>query len=59
MGAATASRPLLNRPAPRGELEKLLEVRRPLYELAEIVVSVDRLDAQRVTERILEKVQLA
>ena len=59
MGAATASRPLLNRPDPRGELEKLLEARRPLYELAEIVVSVDRLDAQRVTERILEKLQPA
>lgn len=59
MGAATAGRPLLNRPDPRGELEKLLEARRPLYELAEIVVSVDRLDAQRVTERILEKLQPA
>lgn len=55
MGAATAGRPLLNRPDPRGELEKLLEARRPLYELAEIVVSVDRLDAQRVSERILGK----
>ncbi|HEX5971779.1 MAG TPA: shikimate kinase [Gemmatimonadaceae bacterium] len=59
MGAATANRPLLNRPDPRGELEKLLEARRPLYELAELVVSVDRLDAQRVTERILEKLQPA
>ena len=59
MGAATANRPLLNRPDPRGELERLLETRRPLYELAELVVSVDRLDAQRVTERILEKLQPA
>ena len=59
MGAATAGRPLLNRPDPRGELERLLEARRPHYELAELVVSVDRLDAQRVTERILEKLQPA
>lgn len=59
MGAATASRPLLNRPDPRGELEKLLEARRPLYEQAELTVIVDRLDAQRVTERILEKLQTA
>jgi shikimate kinase len=59
MGAATAGRPLLNRPDPRGELERLLEVRRPLYELAEITVVVDRLDAQRVTERILDKLQPA
>lgn len=59
MGAAAAGRPLLNRPDPRGELERLLEARRPLYELAETVVSVDRLDAQRVTERLLLKLQSA
>ena len=57
MGAATAGRPLLNRPDPRGELERLLEARRSLYERAELVISVDRLDAQRVAERILEKLQ--
>lgn len=57
MGAATAGRPLLNRPDPRGELEKLLESRRSLYERADITVSVDRLDAQRVTERVLEKIR--
>lgn len=59
MGAATAGRPLLNRPDPRGELERLLEARRELYELAELVVVVDRLDAQRVTERILAKLSAA
>jgi shikimate kinase len=57
MGAATAGRPLLNRPDPRGELERLLQARRSLYELADLVVSVDRLDAQRVTERLLEKIR--
>jgi len=59
MGAAAASRPLLNRPDPRGELERLLEARGPLYELADITVTVDRLDAQHVTDRILEKLQPA
>jgi len=59
MGGAAAGRPLLNRPDPRGELEKLLEARGPLYELAEITVVVDRLDAQHVTERILEQLQAA
>jgi shikimate kinase len=59
MGAAAAGRPLLNRPDPRGELERLLEARRPFYELADIVVAVDRLDAQHVTQRILEKLQPA
>ena len=55
MGSATAGRPLLNRPDPRGELERLLQSRRELYEAAEIVVSVDHIDAKRVSERILEK----
>ena len=59
MGAATAGRPLLNRPDPRGELERLLEARGPLYELAEITVSVDRLDARQVVDRLLEKLQPA
>jgi shikimate kinase len=59
MGVATAGRPLLNRPDPRGELERLLQSRRELYELADLAVLVDRLDAQRVTERILEKLELA
>ena len=57
MGAAAVGRPLLNNPDPRGELEKLLEARRPLYELAELTLSVDRLDAQHVTQRVLEKLQ--
>jgi shikimate kinase len=59
MGAATAGRPLLNRPDPRGELERLLEARRPLYELAEITVSVDRVDARHVADLILTKLQPA
>ena len=59
MGAATAGRPLLNRPDPRGELERLLEARKGLYEAAELAILVDRLDAQQVTARILEKLQPA
>jgi len=55
MGAATAGRPLLNRPDPRGELERLLDARQALYEQADLTILVDRLDAQRVTERILAK----
>ena len=55
MGAATAGRPLLNRRDPRAELERLLESRRHLYELAEVTVLVDRLDARHVAERVLEK----
>jgi shikimate dehydrogenase/shikimate kinase len=55
MGTATAGRPLLNRPDPRGELERLLAARREAYEAAELAINVDRVDAKRVTARILEK----
>jgi shikimate kinase len=54
MGATATGRPLLNRPDPRGELDRLLAARRAVYETAEVVVNVDQLDPQRVTERIIE-----
>jgi shikimate kinase len=56
MGATATGRPLLNRPDPRGELERLLAARRAVYESADLVVNVDHLDPQRVTERIRESV---
>ena len=52
MGAKTAGRPLLQRPDPRGELERLLAARRAVYETADHVVNVERLDPQRVADRI-------
>ena len=54
MGATATGRPLLNRPDPRGELDRLLAARREVYETAEFVVNVDHLEPQRVTERITE-----
>ena len=54
MGATATGRPLLNRPDPRGELDRLLAARREVYESAELVVNVDHLDPQRVTQRISE-----
>jgi shikimate kinase len=53
MGAAAAGRPLLNRPDPKGELERLLAARSAVYDAADLVVNVDHLDAQRVTEKLL------
>jgi shikimate kinase len=55
MGATATGRPLLNRPDPRGELDRLLAARRDVYESAELVLNVDHLDPQRVTERIAEQ----
>jgi shikimate kinase len=55
MGASTAGRPLLMRPNPRGELGRLLESRREAYEKADLVIDVERLDAQGVTYQIASR----
>ena len=52
MGHKAATRPLLMRPDPRGELERLLAARGQAYDSADHVVDVEQLDAQRVTETI-------
>ena len=54
MGASTTSRPLLNRPNPKAELDRLLSARIHAYESADVVVNVDRVDPHQVTERIVE-----
>ncbi|MEP6618219.1 MAG: shikimate kinase [bacterium] len=53
MGSKVDGRPLLQRPDPRGELERLFAVRRSIYESAEFVVDVEHLYPQRVTEQII------
>lgn len=54
MGASTTSRPLLDRPNPRGELDRLLSARILAYESADVVVNVDHVDPHQVTSRIVE-----
>lgn len=54
MGASATSRPLLNRPNPKGELDRLLSARILVYESADIVVNVDHVDPHGVTHRIVE-----
>lgn len=53
MGASAAARPLLNRPNPKAELDRLLSARIMAYESADVVVNVDHLGAHDVTQRIL------
>jgi shikimate kinase len=53
MGASATSRPLLNRPNPKGELDRLLSARIGAYESADLVVNVDHVEPHQVTERIL------
>jgi shikimate kinase len=53
MGASATSRPLLNRPNPKGELDRLLSARIAAYESADLVVNVDHIEPHQVTQRIL------
>jgi Shikimate kinase len=52
MGRRMSTRPLLQKIDPRAELERLLAMRRAVYEAAEIVVDVENLDAHGVTDLI-------
>ena len=55
MGASAAGRPLLLRPNPRGEMDRLLETRKAAYDSADLVVDVERLDAQGVAYYIASR----
>ena len=57
MGRSVASRPLLGRPDPVGELERLLKERRGAYESADYVVDVERVPLPEVVRRILAAMQ--
>jgi shikimate kinase len=53
MGRSVATRPLLGRPNPVGELERLLQERRTAYESADYVVDVERVPIPEVVRRIV------
>lgn len=55
MGAGVGARPLLRHPNPVAELERLLSTRRASYETADVVVDVERIGAQEVTQKLLER----
>jgi shikimate kinase len=52
LAAGAASRPLLNRPDPLGELTKLFEARKDKYQQADLEVSVEIHAPEQVTEEI-------
>ena len=56
MGRSVAGRPLLSRPNPVGELERLLGERRVAYESADYVVDVERVAISEVVRRIVAAV---
>lgn len=53
MGRSAAARPLLSRPNPKVELERLLRERRAAYESADYVVDVEGVGIQEVVKRIV------
>jgi shikimate kinase len=53
MGRSVAGRPLLSRPNPVAELERLLQERRAAYEAADYVVDVERVAISEVVRRII------
>ncbi|MEP7001253.1 MAG: shikimate kinase [bacterium] len=58
MGKKVIGRPLLLRPDPKGELERLLAARRVAYESADLVIDVEHIDSQRVTDQIQRHLSL-
>jgi shikimate kinase len=55
LAAEPAARPLLNRPDPLGELNKLFEARKLAYQAADIEVGTELLNPQQVTDQIAAK----
>ena len=55
MALKRSSRPLLQRPDPLAELDRLLAARFRQYETAEFTVDVERVDQQGVVAQILKK----
>lgn len=53
MGSKVSGRPLLMRPNPLGELQRIYELRKVAYERADAAVDVDRLDPQRVVDKVV------
>ena len=55
LAAAVGTRPLLNRPDPLGELNKLFEARRAAYQTADLEIGTELLTPEQVTAQIAAK----
>lgn len=56
LAGAAGGRPLLNRPDPLGELNKLFEARRAAYQSADIEIGVELLTPEQVMSEIVAKI---
>ena len=53
LGSSVGTRPLLSRPDPLGELQRLFEERRALYQGADMEIGAELIAPQQVTEEII------
>ncbi|HJQ19813.1 MAG TPA: shikimate kinase [Gemmatimonadaceae bacterium] len=56
LGGAAGARPLLNKPDPLGELNKLFEARKLAYQAADLEISTELYNPEQVTQEIIKKV---
>ena len=54
LGPSRSARPLLSRPDPLGELKRLFELRKRIYETADSVIDTELYTLQRVIEKVIE-----
>jgi shikimate kinase len=54
LGPSRSARPLLSRPDPLGELKRLFELRKHIYETADSVLDTELYGLQRVIEKTIE-----
>jgi shikimate kinase len=54
LGPSRSARPLLSRPDPLGELKRLFELRKRIYETADSVIDTELYSLQRVIEKVIE-----
>jgi shikimate kinase len=59
LGSAVGGRPLLNHPDPMGELNRLLEQRRQMYQSADFEIGTETLTPQQVADQVVEKLASA
>lgn len=55
LATAVPGRPLLNRPDPLGELNKLFEARRAAYQSADLEIGTELFTPEQVTQEIIKK----
>jgi len=56
IGPERATRPLLMRPDPLGELKRMLKQREPMFEKADSTIDTERLKVEQVVEQVIQLV---